>query len=92
MGEIASPSDASHRRASGFSSSKRLSKQGLKCVALIVGDGDEAPRRELAMIGRSRGDRQDARQLLGRRTGPDQLARLARAAGLEQRQDRCSGR
>ena len=45
-------------------------------------DGHEAPRGQLAMIGRARGDGQDSLQLGRRRAGPDHLARLARSGGF----------
>ena len=67
---------------------ERLLQQGLERVALVVGDGDEAPRRQSSVIGRARGDREDALQLLGSGAGAHQLARLSRAARFEQRQDR----
>ena len=71
---------------------QRLAKQGGERVAAVVGDGDEAPRVELAVIGDPGGDGQDSLELRGGRAGPDQLARLAGAARLEQRQERRSGR
>src|SRR3546814_2545509 len=50
-------------------------------VAPCLGHHHEAPRCELAVIGRARGDRQDPVELRGVRPRRHQIARLARTAG-----------
>ena len=67
---------------------KRLAQQRSESIALVLGDCDEAPRGELAVVGRARGNGEHALELGGRGAGPGQLARLGRAARLEQRKDR----
>src|SRR5215213_6809496 len=67
---------------------KRTAQDGLERVALVLRHDDEPPGYELAMVGRPRGDGQDVLELRRCRSGADELARLSRAAGFEQRQKR----
>ncbi|MCY1167979.1 hypothetical protein D9M73_79580 [compost metagenome] len=55
-------------------------------VALFGPYHNEAPRGDLAMIGRARGDFQDLVELRCIGAGRDQIARAARAAGGEERE------
>ena len=68
---------------------ERLAKQRTERVALVVCDGDKAPRRTAC---RGPGTRAAIVRMCSisaaRGTRADQLARLGRTAGLEQRQDR----
>src|SRR4051794_21411102 len=57
-----------------------LPQDSFQGIPLVVGDRDEAPRRKLAMIRRSRRNRQDSLQFLGGRPWTDQLAWLSRTA------------
>src|SRR3546814_13287054 len=59
-----------------------------KGLALVVGDRDDAPRRELAMVGRAQRERDDGAQFGGVGPRRDHVARLARAAGGEVRAER----
>ena len=85
MGEVVLLLVMGDRRA-GVVLGQCLAKQRAERVALVLGDGHEAPRCELAMVGHARGDGEDAFELLGDRAGADKFSRLGRAAGFEERQ------
>src|SRR6185437_2527235 len=68
-----------------FSLERMLEECG-ESVALIVRHDDEAPRMQLAMVRRPRGNGEHAVEFGGGRTRSDKLARLGRAAGFQQRE------
>src|SRR6185312_11005984 len=68
-----------------FSLERLLEKRG-ESIALIVRHDDEAPRMQLAMVRRPRGNGEHAVEFGGGRTRSDKLARLGRAAGFQQRE------
>ena len=67
---------------------ERLAKKRSEGAALVLGDPDKTPGRELAMIGSSSGKGQNALKLGAARARTDQLARLCRAAGSKKGNDR----
>ena len=71
-------------RSSRLFFGKRLAKQPLECIALVLINENEPPGRELAMIGDTSGDREDAFHFLWRRAWPNELARFSRATGFQE--------
>src|SRR5947209_18468559 len=65
-----------------------LTKQRGESVALVASDGDEAPGKNLAVVGRASRDRHNALHLRGGGPRTEQIARFARTAGFEKRQKR----
>ena len=55
-------------------------------LALLAVDDDEAPWGQLAMVGRAHRDGEDSFKLFRRWSGRDEVARLPRPAGFEQRE------
>ena len=74
--------------AHGSCSTRASRKERSKGVALVIRHGHETPRKELAVIRRSRGNSQHAFDLGLGWPRIDELARLGGTAGLEKREDR----
>ena len=77
-----------HARGAGIFRDPGGLEQAGKGVALVVGDRDDAPGGELAMIRRPQRERDDLAERGGVGAGRDHVARLARAAGGEMGEER----